>query len=164
MSTIPTVASIPLVDFPPTKIYPSFSSIINQYYRPVTYSNAANNTLLASDLIGGLITHSTAGAQTDTLPAASLLIPAIQGASDVFYTGGPQSEFGISGSGIRVIIRSGTGAITIAPGVGGTMNPAGNFSIAANSAAEFLIIVTKVGDKNAVGATYTVYPLGAVLD
>src|SRR6202012_6244695 len=91
--------------FTPTKNYPSFSGPINEVFNPVTYSNAANNMLLVSDVLGGLITHTAAGAQTDTLPTAALIVPPIEGAQ--------------VGSAIEFIVKAGgAGTITIAAGPG----------------------------------------------
>lgn len=156
MATIPSVLAPVIKSFTPTKTYPSFSSIINQYLYPVTYTNAGANTLLASDVIGGLITHTAAGAETDTLPSAALLIPAIQGVTGP----NPGSSNLAAGSSIRFFVAAGgAGAITVAVGAGGTL--VGSGAVPAADIKEFLLIVTNVGDVNAVGATYTIYSLGA---
>lgn len=131
--------------FTPTKNYPSFSGPINEVFSPVTYSNAANNTLLVSDVLGGFITHTAAGAQTDTLPSAALLVPQIEGAQ--------------VGSAIELIVKAGgAGTITIAAGAGGTTN--GTMTIATTNLKFFLIVVTALPDQYGNGATYTVYSLG----
>jgi hypothetical protein len=157
MSTIPSTLAPVITSYTPEKQFPSFSSIINEYYNPVTYANAGNNTLLASDVIGGLISHTAAGAQTDTLPTAALMVQAIEGARGAIAG---SSNVGIAGSGIRFFVRaSGAGAITIAPGLGGTL--VGSGAIATVSVKEFLLVVTSRGDINYVGATYTIYSLGA---
>lgn len=155
-----TATPLPVQDFTPQKTYPSFSTIINQYYSPVTYTNAANNTLLNTDVLGGLIIHTTAGAQTDTLPAAALLVPAIEGGQAGLPGVAPPSA--ASGSGIRFFVKAGgAGAITVAAGVGGTL--VGSGAIAAGDSKEFLLIITKLADLTGL-PTYTVYSLGAVAD
>src|ERR1700722_1551418 len=102
MSTIPSTLAPVINSYTPTRANPSFSSIINQYISPVTYSNAGANTLLTSDVIGGFIIHSAAGAETDTLPTATLMVQAIQAARDAYSVGGaPTAALGVAGSAIR---------------------------------------------------------------
>ena len=79
-STIPSTLAPVVQSYTPSVQSPAFSSIVNEVYAPVTYTTAGNITLLPSDVLGGFITHTAAGAENDVLPAASLLIPAIQGA------------------------------------------------------------------------------------
>lgn len=154
MSTIPSTLAPQITSYTPEKQYPSFSSIINQFYNPVTYSNAGGNTLLASDVIGGLITHTAAGAETDTLPSATLMVQAIQGATGPL-PGNPGTNIG-SGSGVRFFVHAGgAGTITVAVGAGGTL--VGTATVATTAIQEFLLIITNRGDINGVGATYTVY-------
>src|SRR6185312_14565936 len=131
--------------FTPTKQYPSFSGLVNEVISPVSYSNAGNNTLLTSDVLGGFITHTAAGAQTDTLPTAALLVPLIEGAQ--------------VGSAIRFFVKAGgAGTITIAAGTGGTIT--GTATIATGNIKEFLLVVTALPDQFGNGATYTAYSLG----
>ena len=146
MSTIPTTLAPVITDFTPSKIYPSFSSIINEQY-VVTTLTTGSKTLTPAQVIGGLIIHPATGASTDTLPTAQLMIPAIQGA--------------VVGSGIRFIIDvgAGTATVTLAVGTGGTLKAASG-AIATLDVREFLLIVTALGDENNVGATYDVYSLG----
>jgi hypothetical protein len=157
MATIPSTLAPVIPSYTPSKANPSFSSIINEYYNPVTYSNAGNNTLLASDVIGGLIIHTAAGAQTDTLPTATLMVQAIQnGRASV--PGAPSSAVGVAGSGIIFYVRSGgAGAITLAVGAGGTLVGSGLGVTLITKG--YLLIITSTGDINNVGATYTVYAL-----
>ena len=146
MSTIPSTLAPVVNSFTPTKTSPSFSSIINEAY---VVSNVASGsaTYTAAQIIGGLIIHTANAASTGTLPSAQNLIPAIQGAQ--------------VGSGIRVIFDNpGSATLTIAAGTGGTLKAASG-AIATLDVREFLIIVTALGDVNAVGATYDVYSLGA---
>ena len=126
------------------KQYPSFSSQINQKLTVAAYTGTAT-TLTYADVLGGFITSSNAAAQTLTLPAASLLIPQIQGAE--------------VGSSIRFFVKElGAGTATVAAGTGGTVT--GTATIATANIKEFLLIVTAVGDKDGNGATYTAYSLG----
>jgi hypothetical protein len=151
-----TSTPLPVRDFTPQKSYPSFSQIINQYFSPVTYSNAGNNTLLASDILGGFITHSTGGAQTDTLPTAAALVPLIEGAQGGLPGVAPPSAS--SGSGMLFYVAAGgAGAVTIAVGTGGTL--VGSGAVAAGSVKTFLLIVTAVAALNGL-PTYTLYSLG----
>lgn len=157
MATIPSTLAPVIPSYTPTKVSPSFSSIINEYYSPVTYLNAGGNTLLASDVIGGFIIHTAAGAQTDTLPTATLMVQAIQGCR-ASVPGAPASAVGVAGSGIRFFVRSGgAGAITLAVGAGGTL--VGSGLGVTLIASEYLLIITSTGDVNNVGATYTVYAI-----
>jgi len=148
-----TATPSPVVDFTPQKNYLSFSGLINQYINPVTYSNAAGNTLLVSDVLGGFITHTAAGAETDTLPSAALLVPQIEG--------GQAGQPGIApppsgaGNGIKFYVRAGgAGIITLAVGAGGTL--VGSGAVAAGTAKQFLLVITATGDN----PTYTVYAIG----
>jgi len=155
MATIPSVLAPVIPSFTPTKSNPSFSSTINEYYNPVTYSNAVNNTLLPSDIVGGLITHTAAGAQTDTLPTATLMAQAIQGARGAI-PGSPPSAVGVAGSGQFFFVRAGgAGAITVAAGTGGTL--VGSGAVTAGAVGQFLLIVTATDAPGYVKATYTVY-------
>lgn len=148
-----TATPFPVVDFTPQKDYLSFSGLINQYYSPVAYANAGANTLLVSDVLGGFITHTAAGAETDTLPSAALLVPQIEG--------GQAGQPGIapppigSGNGIKFFVRAGgAGAITLAVGAGGTL--VGSGAVTAGTAKQFLLVITATGDT----PTYTVYAIG----
>lgn len=133
--------------FSPTKNYPSFSGLVNEVRTPVAYANAGNNTLLFSDVLGGFITHTAAGAQADTLPSAALLVPQIEGAQ--------------IGSCIRFLVKAGgAGTITIAVGAGGTANPGDTLTVATGQIKEFMIRVTALPDQYGNGATYTLYSLG----
>jgi len=144
-STIPSTLAPVVQSYTPSVQSPAFSSIVNEVYAPVTYTTAGNITLLPSDVLGGFITHTAAGAENDVLPAASLLIPAIQGAQ--------------VGSGIRFFLKAGgAGTITAVAGTGGTI--VGTATVATLNIREFLLQITALGDVNAVGATYTAYSLG----
>jgi hypothetical protein len=144
----PGTTANPPVSFGPNKDYLSFSSIINEVITPVFYTNAGANTLLYSDLLGGFITHTAAGAETDTLPSAAILVPEIQGAQ--------------VGSAICFYVKAGgAGTITIAPGAGGTAEAGDTLTIATTFIRLFMLIVTALPDSNGNGAAYKVYSLGA---
>lgn len=148
-----TATPNPVVDLTPQKDYLSFSGIINQLIIPATYANAGGNTLLTSDVLGGFITHTAAGAQTDTLPTAALLVPQIQGAQG--SVPGVYPPVAGTGSSIRFLVKAGgAGTITIAVGTGGTA--VGTMTVATLNIKEFLLVVTATGDSPA----YTVYSLG----
>lgn len=136
-----TATPFPVVDFTPQKNYLSFSGQLNQVINVATYANAGGNTLLYTDVLGGFIVHTAAGAQTDTLPTAALLVPQIEAAQ--------------VGSAIRFLVKAGgAGTITVAAGVGGTI--VGTATVATLNIKEFLLIVTAVGN----APTYTAYSLG----
>jgi hypothetical protein len=148
-----TATPQPVVDFTPQKDYLSFSGIINQYIVPAVYANAGGNTLTVADVLGGFITHTAAGAQTDTLPSAALLVPQIQGAQGPLPGIAPPVTG--AGSSIRFLVKAGgAGTITIAVGAGGTA--VGTMTVATLNVKEFLLVVTSSGDT----PTYTVYSLG----
>lgn len=148
-----TATPTPVVDFTPQKDYLSFSGIINQYIVPANYSNAGNNNLTVSDVLGGFITHTAAGAQTDTLPSAAQLVPQIQGAQGPLPGIAPPVTG--AGSSIRFLLKAGgAGTITLAVGAGGTA--VGTMTVATGNIKEFLLIVNSTGSN----PTYTVYSLG----
>ena len=135
------------LSFTPQKNYPSFSGLISESVFPASYSNAGGNTLLVSDVLGGYITHTAAGAQTDTLPSAALLVPAIEGAQ--------------VGSRVTFFVKAGgAGTITIAVGAGGTANAGDTLTIATTQIKEFMVRVTALPDQYGNGAAYTLYSLG----
>lgn len=143
--TIPSTAAPVVQSYTPSVQSPAFGSVVNQVYSPVTYSNAGGNILLPSDVIGGFITHTAAGAQTDTLPTAAQIVQAIQGVQ--------------VGSSIQFFLKAGgAGTITLAAGTGGTIS--GTATVATGNIKEFLLNVTALGDVNNVGAAYTAYSLG----
>jgi len=99
-------------------------------------------------VLGGFITHTAAGAETDTLPSASLLVPQIQGAQ--------------VGSAIFFYVKAGgAGAITVAVGAGGTAEAGDTLTIATTLVRLFMLIVTSLPDANGNGAAYKLYSLGA---
>ncbi len=135
-----TATPQPIVDFPPTKQYPSFSSIINEKLT-ITANTGTSPTLTSTQVLGGFITSSNAAAQTLTLPTAALLVPQIEGAE--------------VGSAIRFFAQATTGTSTVAIGTGGTFAAGATATIAAGSIKEFLLIVTALD-----APAYTVYSLG----
>jgi hypothetical protein len=135
-----TATPSPVVDFAPTKNYPSFSGLINELITVVAYTATAT-TLTYTDVLSGFITSSNGSAQTLTLPTAALLVPQIEGAQ--------------VGSAIRFFVKElGAGTATVAAGTGGTVT--GTATIATLNIKEFLLVVTAVGDT----PTYTCYSLG----
>lgn len=135
-----TATPNPVVDFVPTKQYPSFSGLINEVITIAAYTGTAT-TLTYADVLGGFITSNNASAQTLTLPTAALLVPQIEGAQ--------------VGSAIRFFVKElGAGTATVAAGTGGTVT--GTATIATLNIKEFLLVVTAIG----ATPTYTVYSLG----
>lgn len=150
-----TATPLPIQDFTPEKNYVSFSTIINEYYNPVTYTGTAN-TLVNADVMGGLIILNNAGAITATLPTASSLVPAIQGGQAGLPGIAPPSA--ASGSGILFYVKaSGAGAITVSAGTGGTL--VGSGAITAGNVKTFLLIITAASTLTGT-PTYTIYSLG----
>lgn len=136
----------PVIDFAPTKQYPSFSGIVNQK-NTVTTKTGAGVTLTYAEILGGIILHDTSsGAVNDTLPTAALLIPQIEGVE--------------VGSTVRFFIRNtsvGAGTLTLLAGTGGTITGTTSSSaIPYLQQEEFLLVVTAVGPT----PTYTVYGMG----
>jgi len=130
--------------FTPSKASPSFSGLVNEIITIVTYLTTTV-ALTVSDVLGGFIVATNAGAITATLPAAASLVPQIPGAQ--------------VGSAIRVFVKcGGAGTVTVAAGTGVTIT--GTATVATTAIKEFLLVVTAVGDQNGVGATYTAYSLG----
>lgn len=148
-----TATPLPVQDFTPQKNYPSFSTSINQYITPATYTATAT-TLTPADVLGGLITSNNAAAQALTLPTAALLVPQIQGAQGPLPGIAPPPAG--AGSGIRFLVKStGAGTATVGVGVGGTL--VGSGAVVTVNIKEFLLVVTTV---DPAVPTYTVYSLG----
>lgn len=148
-----TATPSPVVDFTPNKDYLSFSGMINEYFTPALYANAGANNLLVSDVLGGLIIHTAAAAQTDTLPSAAALVPYIQGAQGPLP--GIVPPVTGAGSGLRFFVRAGgAGAITLAVGAGGTL--VGTGLVATMTMVQFLLVVTS---NDPINPTYTVYQI-----
>lgn len=136
-----------VVDFVPTKGYPSFSGPINFLASLSNVTTTGNVTYTYAQVLSGIITRDTgSSARTDTLPTAALLVPQIEGAE--------------VGSTIRLLIRNtsaGAGTLTIAAGTGGTLSgTTATSQIPYLQQEEYLIRVTAVGST----PTYTVYGLG----
>jgi hypothetical protein len=137
-----TATPFPVVDFMPTKQYPSFSGPINEKLTITPYLGTTT-ALTAAVVLGGFITSSNAAAQTLTLPTAALLVPQIEGAE--------------VGTAIRLIVNSvGAGTATVAAGTGGTF--AGTATVAAGSLKQILLVVTALDPP-----AYTVYSLGSTV-
>lgn len=138
-----TATPLGVVDFAPTKNYPSFSGPINFLVTVVTYLTTTV-TLLFSDLLGGFIILNNASAIAATLPSASLLVPQIEGAQ-------------VGSAFVFTVKSGGAGTITIAAGAGGTL--VGTATIATGQIKQFLLVVTALGTLTG-NPTYTVYSLG----
>lgn len=151
-----TATPLPVQDFTPQKTYPSFSTIINQYYNPTTYTGTTN-TLLYSDVLAGLIILTNGSAITATLPTATLMNPQIEGGSGTL-PGVAKPATPVAGSGVLFFVKAGgAGAITVSAGTGGTL--IGTGAVTAGSTKVFLLIITDTGTISGT-PTYTVYSLG----
>lgn len=142
-----TPTEFPVIDYVPTKQYPSFSGQVNQFLDLTTPTAGAAATLTAAQLLGGLILHDTSsGARTDTLDTAANIVNAIEGAQ--------------VGSTIEFLIRNtsaGAGSITVAAGTGGTISgTTGTTVIPYLQQQRYLLRVTAIG----ASPSYTVYGLG----
>lgn len=142
-----TASPNPVVDYAPTKQYPSFSGIINQKTTVTALTTAGAVTFSAAQILGGIITWDPGGGETGTLDTAANIIAAIEGA-DV-------------GSTIRFLIRNtadGAETITVAVGTGGTAASTDDvLTIAQYYQKEFLLRVTAVG----LTPTYDLYTMGS---
>lgn len=150
-----TATPLPVQDFTPQKSYPSFSSIINEYFNPTTYTGTAN-VLTYQDALSGMLILTNGGAITAALPSAALLVPQIEGGNGPAIGVTPQNA--AAGSGLFLWIKAGgAGAVTVSAGVGGTL--IGTGAITAGSTKLFLIVVTAVGTLTGT-PTYNVYSIG----
>lgn len=144
-----TATPEPVVSFTPQKDYLSFSSLINQYYNPTTYTGTAN-TLVPTDVLGGLLILTNGGAITATLPSAAALVPQIEGGR-----AGVAGSTVSGGSSVMFFVKAGgAGAVTVSAGTGGTL--VGSGAVTAGNVKTFLLIITATG----LTPTYTVYSLG----
>lgn len=150
-----TATPLPVQDFTPQKAYPSFSTIINQYFNPTTYTGTTN-TLVPTDISAGLLILTNGGAITATLPSAASIVPQIEGGQGGLPGIAPPS--GTSGSGMLFYVKAGgAGAVTVSAGVGGTL--VGSGAITAGNVKMFLLVITAVAALTGT-PTYTVYSLG----
>lgn len=146
-----TATPNPVVDFTPQKTYPSFSGPINEFVTPTTYTGTTN-TLLYTDVLAKLIILTNGSAITATLPAATLMVPQIEGGR-----AGVPGIVGSTAGGSAVLFwvkAGGAGAVTVSAGTGGTL--VGTGAITAGSTKTFLLVITDTGTT----PTYTVYSLG----
>lgn len=126
---------------------PRLQSLAFPQFVPATLTTAGALTLAVAEVLGGLILRDPNGDnRTDTLPTASDLVEAIQGA--------------MVGTGFEFTIRNtanGNETITVAAGTGGSTS--GTMTIAQNNSKRFLLVFTNV----TVGSeAYDVYSLGTV--
>lgn len=132
----------------PERISTLLSALPKPKTSVVTYANAANNTLVVGDLLGGMIDRDcNGGARTDTLPTAAQIVAAIPGA-DVGQT-------------LDVLVRNTTGSavsITIAAGAGGTTK--GTMTIAQLNLKFLRIRLTNVTPGS---EAYDLYSLGTLV-
>ena len=146
--TIPSVSAPIINSFTPQFQSPVFSNPISEIITITSYPTGAR-TLVPSDLLGGFVIQTANTAQTDTLPAASVLLPLVQSPAVglcLFFT----------------IRNNGTNTLTIAVGAGGTANTGDTLTIATLNQRSFMLQVTNVGDALGIGATYTLYSLGSL--
>lgn len=150
-----TATPLPVQDFTPQKSYPSFSTIINQYFNPTTYTGTAN-TLVATDVMAGLLILTNGSAITATLPTGAQLVSQIEGGQAGLPGVAPPSA--ASGSGIIFYVKAGgAGAVTVSAGTGGTL--VGSGAITAGNVKMFLLVITAVATLTGT-PTYNVYSLG----
>lgn len=151
MSTIPIVATQPIVSFTPSKLSPSFSSQINEAV-VITTLGAGAQTLTAAQIIGGFIIGVPTAAANYTTDTALNIVNAIQGAS--------------VGSAIQFTVRNKTAgafAITLVGGKGVTINAGDTATAGQNNQKTFLAVVAALPDFEGNGAAVTVYSMGSVV-
>jgi hypothetical protein len=115
---------------------------------PTPASYSTTQTFTAADIIGGIIVAGNAGAITDTLPTAALLVAALKA---IF---GPQLAIGATVG--CLIVNGGSGIITIAAGSGGTFdtNQTGGQSISVGASKYVMLRLTNI----TLGSeAYTIY-------
>ncbi len=141
---------MPLTSFAPQQGFPDFSSLVYETVTPATYADTA--TVTASDLLGGLILGTKAGAATITLPTAALLNAAVPGAA-------------LGKSFLFYVRNTGNNTYTVAVGTGGTSATGNTLTVATLSTRIFRVVITAVakGDDPASTDTYTLYSLGVSL-
>ena len=150
-----TATPLPVQDFTPTKNYPAFSGPINEYWNPTTYTGTSN-TLTAADAQAGLLILTNAAAITAALPAATVLVPQVEGGQGALPGVAPPVTG--AGSSFNLYIKAGgAGAVTVSAGAGGTL--VGSGAITAGNVKLFRIVITAVGTLTG-NPTYTVYSLG----
>lgn len=135
---------------------PYFSSLVYPTITPVTgqLTSAAERTLTAAELLGGLVTVDTDDAQNCNLPSAAainaaLAGPAVGSAFEVTVINYGDSNLTlVVGAGITNVAISGVDAIMV---------------IAANTAGTFLLRCTQIAQPNVVGSVdaYDLYRVGA---
>lgn len=151
MSTIPIVTTQPIVDYTPTKEFPSFSSIINEVVS-VTALGAGAQTLSAAALLGSFIIGTPAAAANYTTDTALNIVNAIQGAQ--------------VGSAIQFTVRNkaaGAYTITLVAGKGVTLNAGDTATVAQSNQKTYMAVVTALPDVYGNGAAVTIYSMGSVV-
>jgi hypothetical protein len=139
-----------LVSFTPQQTNPDFEGLVYETRTVTTYPDTA--TVTATELLGGLLIDSKAGAETLTLPTAALLNAAVPGAqagkSFIFY-----------------VRNTGNNTTTVAAGTGGTNVSGNTLTIATLSTRIFLVRITAVSNSvdPASTDTYDLYSLGVSL-
>lgn len=122
---------------------PRFQSLVFPQITVTTLADAAT-TLTPAQVLGGMLIQPAGAARTDTLPTASLLADAVQGAMV-----GTAFEFTFRNT------ASGANTITVAAGAGGTTS--GAMTIAQNNTKRFMVVFTNVTPGS---EAYTVYSIG----
>ena len=139
-----------LTSFTPQQTNPDFEGLVYETRTVTTYPDTA--TVTATELLGGLLIDSKAGAETLTLPTAALLNAAVPGAqagkSFIFY-----------------VRNTGNNTTTVAAGTGGTSVSGNTLTIATLSTRIFLVRITAVSNSvdPASTDTYDLYSLGVSL-
>ena len=139
-----------LTSFTPNQGFQDFSTLVYPTFTPATYADTG--TVTASDLLGGLILGTKAGAATITLPTAALLNAAIPAPAV-----GRSFEF--------FVRNTGNNTYTVAVGTGGTSASGNTLTVATLSTRIFLLRITgvAVGSDPTSSDAYTLYSIGVSL-
>lgn len=121
---------------------PRLQSLVFPQVNVVTNANDSNQTYAVSDVLGGLIIRTPVSARTDTLPSAAALVEAIQGC--------------MVGTSFTFTIRNTSGVtVTLAAGVGGTINGTATAVTVANKVVMIVFTNVTIGSE-----AYTAYSMG----
>ncbi len=138
---------MPLTSFTPNQGFQDFSTLVYPTFTPATYPDTA--TVTVSDLLGGFILATKAGAATITLPTAALLNAAIPAPAV-----GRSFEF--------FVRNTGNNTYTVAVGTGGTSATGNTLTVATVNTRTFLLRITGVAkaDDPTTTDSYTLYSTG----
>ena len=139
--TIPRVVASPMSTPPRLGLVP----IPNMTVTSGTITSAAERTLTAAELLGGILTFDVQDAQNANLPTAALLCEAIPGPS------GSSNPTGACGFQFQ-IRNTGDSTLTVVAGTGGTVS--GTATVVTVETKQFTVVITNATPGS---ETYTCY-------